>query len=256
MTPRPLIDFVVIGAMKCGTTALHHHLDRHPDLGLATAKELNFFFGDAPEGAGNSWRGVEWYERQLPGRAALRGEASPGYTSPDHPEAAGRMARLAPRARLVYLVRDPLGRALSQYRHHRRDGTERRPLEEALVDPRSHYVRRSLYAARLEPFLAEFPPRSVAVVHHDDLLRHTRDTVSAICRFLGVDPGRLPRLTSRRPNRATGDRPEVPGAVARRFTALVEPDLRRFAEMCRLVTTIQPAPLTGSARRPGRCVSP
>src|SRR5919112_1660128 len=42
--PVALPNLVVIGAMKCGTTSLHHYLDLHP--GMCRPKELNFFIGD------------------------------------------------------------------------------------------------------------------------------------------------------------------------------------------------------------------
>ncbi len=83
--------------MKCGTSALHQLLGRHPDIAMSEPKELNFFFGPARAGAGSwtrgNWhRGVGWYERHFDARAGVRGESSPGYTSPSHPEVAGRMA--------------------------------------------------------------------------------------------------------------------------------------------------------------------
>lgn len=163
-----LPNLIVIGAMKCGTTALHRYLDLHPDVAMSEPKELNFFIGPErlAEGceppawlAGNWHRGLEWYARQFR-PAPVRGEASPGYTSPSSPEAPERMARVLPGARLVYAVRDPVERAVSQYLHHRADGTERRPIEEALLDPSSQYVERGLYHARLEPYLKRFPPRA------------------------------------------------------------------------------------------------
>lgn len=156
--PGVLPNLIVIGAMKCGTTALHRYLDLHPEVAMSEPKELNFFFGPerlderdepAARSAGNWHRGVGWYAMQFR-PAPVRGEASPGYTSPSFPEAAERMARVVPEARLVYAVRDPVARAVSQYLHHRADGTERRPIEEALLDPASQYLARSLYHERLE----------------------------------------------------------------------------------------------------------
>jgi len=115
-----LPNLVVVGAMKCGTTALHGFLDRHPEIAMSDPKELNFFFGpaagsgdDAPWAEGNRHRGVGWYRHQFPVAAPVRGESSPGYTSPSEPHVAARMAALIPGARLVYLVRDPVERAVS-----------------------------------------------------------------------------------------------------------------------------------------------
>lgn len=152
-------DVVVIGAMKCATSAVHAYLDAHPDIAMAAAKELNFFNGaEEPSGpAEDAWiegqwhRGIAWYAAQFDPTAPKRGESSPAYTSPSFPEVPARMASIVPEARLVYLVRDPVDRAVSQYLHHHRDGTERRPLDEAVLDPASQYLARSRYCERLDP---------------------------------------------------------------------------------------------------------
>jgi hypothetical protein len=152
-----LPNLVVIGAMKCGTTSLHHYLDLHPEISMSRPKELNFFIGD-DDGPGDwrsgTWcRGAAWYAEHVDPAAPVRGEVSSGYTSPSFPYVPGRMAAVVP-GLLVYAVRDPITRAVSQYRHHRREGTEVRDLEEALLDPGSQYVSRGRYFQRLAPFLA------------------------------------------------------------------------------------------------------
>jgi hypothetical protein len=186
-----LPNLVVIGAMKCGTSALHRYLGCHPDIMMSEPKELNFFFG--PDNAdsetwtrGNWHRGVAWYVAHFDGRVRVRGESSPGYTSPSHPEVAQRMAALVPAARLVYLVRDPVKRAVSQYCHHRAEGTETRPLGQALLDPSSQYISRSRYYDRLAPFL-RFGRWAIDVVCQEELLAERRSTLRALFEFLGVD---------------------------------------------------------------------
>jgi Sulfotransferase family len=121
-----LPSFLIIGAMKCGTSALHRYLSVHPEVAISEPKELKFFVGPAsiPSYAGSwSWqrgnwhRGTAWHKRHFAAHARARGEAPPAYTSPSFPEAAGRIARVVPDARLLYLVRDPMARAVSQYWH-------------------------------------------------------------------------------------------------------------------------------------------
>jgi hypothetical protein len=161
-----LPEVIVIGAMKAGTSAVHAYLDAHPDLAMSEPKELNSFNGpnmpprratEPTRGSGNWHRGVDSYAAQFSSVAPVRGEVSPAYTSPTFPEVATRMASIVPDARLVYLVRDPFDRALSQYAHHRGEGSEARPVEEALLDPASQYVARSRFAERLTPFLGNRP---------------------------------------------------------------------------------------------------
>jgi hypothetical protein len=192
-----LPNAIVVGAMKCATTAMHRYLDAHPDISMSSQKEVNFFIGadTAPHDEAETWwrsgqwhRGVDWYASLFDGTTPVRGETSPGYTSPDATEVAPRMAGLLPEARLVYLVRHPVERAVSQYRHHHRDGTERRPLERALLDPDSQYMSRSRYHERLQPFLDRYSAAQVLVVVQERLLCDRGPQMGAVYAHLGADP--------------------------------------------------------------------
>lgn len=193
----PLPTTIVIGAMKCGTTALHRYLGAHPEIAMAPVKEANYFFGPdtAPDDDPENWwrhgqwhRGRAWYESLFDGRCPVRGECSPGYTAPGHPEVARRMADLVPDVRLVYLVRDPVARAVSQWRHHVRDGTEPRPVEDAVLDPASQYVARSRYFERVTPFLEHFDREQLLVVVQERLLRDRRAQLRRVYAHVGADP--------------------------------------------------------------------
>jgi hypothetical protein len=81
-------------------------------------------------------------------------------------------------------------RAVSQYAHHRRDGTETRPLEQAVLDPGSQYLDRSRYLARLEPFLRRFDRDQVHVMVQERLLRRREHEIARAYEHVGVDPAR------------------------------------------------------------------
>jgi sulfotransferase family protein len=187
-----LPNVVVIGAMKCGTSALHRYLDLHPDVAMSEPKELNFFF-ECDEPSRDAWhpgnwhRGPEWYARHWSADSPVRGESSPGYTSPAHTRVAERMAALIPGAKLVYLVRDPVDRALSQYRHHCADGAEVRPPDEALLDLTSQYILRGRYFDRLRPFLETFAREQILIVSREELLTKRRASLQLLFGFVGVD---------------------------------------------------------------------
>ena len=233
VTAGALPDLVVIGAMKCGTTSLHAYLDAHPDVGMSRPKELNFFFGEAGETwvAGNWHRGLDWYAGHFDPACAVRGEASPGYTSPDHPEVASRMASVVPSARLLYAVRDPVRRALSQYGHHRREGAETRSPAEALLDPASQYVSRGRYFERLEPFLATgaFDGR-ITVVAQEELEADLGTTMRRVFADLGVDPDLWSPPTAGRRNAA----PEPPPRLDRGLQDALADAFRDDAERLRV----------------------
>jgi hypothetical protein len=175
---------VVIGAQKCGTSSLHRYLDLHPQISMSRPKELSFFML-YPEPSPEQ---LEWYRRHFPPEARVRGESSPNYSC--YPHVAGipeRMHRLIPEARLIYLVRDPIERAVSSYLHGLHMGTEERPIADALDDPDGWYVWRSCYFAQLERYLPYFPQEHILVVAQEDLLRRRLETMKRIFAFLEVD---------------------------------------------------------------------
>src|ERR1700721_2434582 len=128
-----LPDFLVIGAPKAGSTALHAALAQHPGLYMSTVKEPKFFLTDGPPpargGAGGGQNppahvGGAGYEGLFapapPG--ALRGEATPLYLH--DPEAMKRIHALVPQAKLIAVLRDPVERAHSNWTHLRSAGLE------------------------------------------------------------------------------------------------------------------------------------
>ncbi|WP_148575984.1 sulfotransferase family protein [Nocardioides caldifontis] len=229
-------EVIVIGAMKCATTAVHAYLDAHPDIRMSRLKELNFFNGPerAPHGESETWwrsgqwhRGVGWYAAQFDDRAPIRGECSPAYTSPTFPEVARRMASVAPDVRLVYLVRDPVERAVSQFEHHRREGTERRTMSEALLDPDSQYVARSRYFSRLQPFLEVFPRAALRIVVQERLLHQRRREIAALYDHVGAPPYWDEECHGARHHVGSGNVAIAP-AVRRRFWGRVAEDVDRL----------------------------
>ncbi len=145
---------------------------------MSNPKELNFFV-ERPDG---SWhRGLGWYASHFDARLPVRGDTSPAYANaPRSAGTAERMASVLPDARLIYMVRDPLARAVSNWVHATAVGFEAAPLEQALAEPGSRYVARSLYATQLREFLRCFPLERILVVDHAELGRERGETLGAI----------------------------------------------------------------------------
>lgn len=179
-----LPTFLVIGAMKAGTDSLYEYLRHHPQVFMATPKELDFFVEE------KNWAcGPAWYEAQFEqanGALAI-GEASTSYAKhPVHQHVPERIASLLPDVRLIYLVRQPIERIRSEYLHRVLYGGEQRPIEEAvLVDP--SYLDLSRYALQIEHYLAHFSRDQLLVVVSEDLRMDRRRTLEKALRFLGVD---------------------------------------------------------------------
>ena len=112
---RPRFGFVIVGAQKCGTTALAHFLSQHPEIGMASPKEVHLF--DSPKYS-DDWTPEQIDERYRSffdhcGDVSIRGEATPIYMF--LPEIARELARYNPELKLLVLLHDPVERALSHY---------------------------------------------------------------------------------------------------------------------------------------------
>jgi hypothetical protein len=187
--------FLIIGAMKCGTTSLHRYLTLHPQIQMPTLKELNFFSGPPggfpyPVGSRRIDR-LDRYERLFDPAVAVRGEASPNYAV--YPRRTGvpeRIKEVIPDAKLIYLVRDPVARTVSQYQLEIASVGENRSLREVLgdlSDPNSIYTCPSFYAHQLDQYLRHFPQERILVVDQADLLANRHSTLKEIFDFLSVD---------------------------------------------------------------------
>lgn len=183
MTETLLPHFIIIGAMKCGTTTLYRHLDEHPGIDMSRDKETDFFV------AGRGWeRGLGWYSGQFAGDAPLRGEASPNYTKTrDFPGVPERMAATCPDARLVYVLRDPVVRAESQFRHSVLIGDLKPDLAEfGTSHEYRHILDASLYARQLDAYLAHFDRDAILVLDFDDLVADPQGTMDRVHAHVGA----------------------------------------------------------------------
>ncbi len=232
-----LPNLIVIGAAKAGTTTLHHHLGLHPEIAMSAPKELRFFLDRY-----NWKRGPEWYSSHFPDNAPVRGEATPRYASyPFAPDVPERMAALIPDARLIYLVRDPVERIVSEYEMKVHDGRDR-PLAELVDDlDGSYLVARSRYHFQLERFRRHYPDDRILVLDSADLDRDTGATMARVFRFAGVDdtftsPAFAERLNvARKPPRVLGvgrrrGSPELSDSQRERVEDYLRPDAARLRE--------------------------
>ncbi len=189
-----LPNLIIIGARKCATTSLHYYLGLHPQIAMSREKELHFFLLE------RNWpQGIGWYRSNFVGEAQIHGEASTSYTMfPQYRGVPERMYSVVPEAKLIYVVRDPLERIVSDYIHEYAREQERREISEALAGMEcSPYVCRSRYYMQLERYLDFFSPRSILILTSEELYRHRQETMQEVFRFLGVDDTFFPRRFSR-----------------------------------------------------------
>ncbi len=217
---RLLPDFVIIGAVKAGTTSLYGWLRRHPDIAPASAKEVHFFDY-------NYFRGTNWYRSHFPrtadrtafaaehGHPFITGEASPSYIS--HHWVPQRMATVLPQAKLLVAMRNPVDRAYSQYQMSCRENEETLDFAAAVAaeeqrlapeharlaaDPRYNswpigcwsYLMRGRYAEQIERWLVHFPREQFHFLSLEELARDPQGVLDDVHAFLGVSPHRYADL--------------------------------------------------------------
>lgn len=185
-----LPNFLLIGAMKAGTTSLYHYLQAHPQVATPKYKAPEFFVEES-----NWHRGIDWYRKQFgsvgPEVLAI-GEASNVYTK--YPRFKGIPQRIAthiPEVRLIYSVRDPIARIRSHYQTRVAEGTERAPFEEA-VFANHIYIDYSRYALQIEQYLEYFPLEQLLIIKAEDLRDDRHTTIRRVYEFLGIDADFVP----------------------------------------------------------------
>jgi hypothetical protein len=201
-------NFFIVGAPKCGTTALHAYLAQHPDVFMSDPKEPHFFGAD-----------LDFRYRRRPSDAQYRsyfagagqrrriGEASVWYLYSEC--AANEIGEAVPDARIILMLRDPVEMIPSLHSQFVYNGHEDLGLADALAAeqeraegrripvhanfPRGLLYRRvATYAPQLARYLDRFGRERVHVIVYDDFKADTAAAYRDTLAFLGVDPDHQP----------------------------------------------------------------
>ncbi len=182
-----LPNFIIIGAAKSATTTITSILPLHPDIFISKPKEPKFF-------GRNYYKGWDWYASRFEAgkEYALRGEGSTMYTSKmkgfhHTPEL---MHRYLPNLKLIYLVRHPLDRIVSQWRHYRGRHPKSADFNELMSNRhlRRLIVGSSMYYQRLMGFREFYADDQVHCMTFEDLLAEPNQSLQKILKFLGAKP--------------------------------------------------------------------
>jgi hypothetical protein len=212
-TGNRLPQFVIAGAPKAGTTALHAALATHPDLYLSPVKEPKYYLTDGrppprstQRGPGDAHSAREWLWRREEYLAlfdgapsgAVRGEGTPFYFYDRAAQA--RLAADVPDVKVIVVVRDPVDRAYSNWVHLRADGLEPEADFLAAVQkeqqriaagwaPFWHYRGLSRYGEQLRDLYRHVPRDHVLLFRYRELVDQPRQTLDRVSAFLGVATG-------------------------------------------------------------------
>lgn len=199
-------DFLIIGAQKAGTTWLWEKLNLHPGTSLPKEKEIHFFGG-----VENYQRGADWYYNHFSdlNPDKITGEASTTYlydripywynksdqlevdtSLPTIPEL---ITRELPDIKIIVLLRDPVWRAVSAYKHWMRKGNISPFLglkETALRYPKIRIIECGHYGRYLKLWREYVPNEKMLIlVFEEDIVKHPEDTLKKLFRFLNLDTG-------------------------------------------------------------------
>ena len=181
---RGLPDFLVIGGMKCATTTLYEDLRLNPNFFLP-GKELNVLI-DPDSDASLNYLDLFGSAKET----QIRGDVSTEYSMlPRHPDVAQRAFDvLGDELKIVYLVRNPVERALSHHMHTFNTHGASVIGDDVNVEVRLHedLINFSKYAFQLGPWVERFGKESIKVIRFEDYTANRSDTISEVCEFLGV----------------------------------------------------------------------
>lgn len=201
-----LPNFIIGGAQKSGTTSLYYQLKQHPEVFLCDPKEPRYFLYEiamATEPEKIEGRALHFPTRTLEEYAALFedstgykaiGEASAHYLF--SPEVAVKIKDTIPDARMIFILRNPIDRAYSNYWHAVRLGIEDRKVEDALAVTESR-VTLGRYAATLDQWFEVFAPEQVKLLIFDDFVKDNSAVFADTCRFLEIDDSFTPDMSAK-----------------------------------------------------------
>lgn len=197
-TSRILPDFLIIGAAKSATSSLMRTLEAHPQISKVRIKEPDYFAVDRI-----SKLGPGWYESLFEDidTDAKCGEASTAYTRmPYHKGVVDRVAQANPDVRVVYLVRDPVGRSYSHMLHRWYkelfvdEPFDVDPIDFLKTDP--IILPSSRYFYQIQAWREKFGDDRIHVMAYETLLENPKAELDRLCQFLKIDTGVLQELAT------------------------------------------------------------
>src|SRR5919112_1377091 len=180
-------NFLIIGAMKSGTTALYYYLEQHPEIYMSPVKEPNFFSSQEQENAADTVTHIGSYQHLFRGASGKKAIGEASHTYLYEPGAAAEIRSYIPGAKLIATLRNPIDRAYSHFLHMVRSGTE--PLDDF-----AQALREEKVGVHKERTFQDYIGRGLYYELSDAPIRTVQDAF----RFLEVDDSFVPDVSLRR----------------------------------------------------------
>jgi len=187
--------------MKCGTSSMHQILASREDVFIPDSEVHFFMMGDFIQSAEtikfdpdrtrfdlDSEKKIKWYESffEEAGDEQLIGEDSTSYLSST--VAPERIQELLPEVKLIFMLRNPVDRTHSHYRHLVTSGRATKALEQELIHGSSTLHLQSMYKPQLNRYFRLFPRDQIKVVLFERFVEEMQTVVDEVCSYLSL-PG-------------------------------------------------------------------
>ena len=186
------VNFFCVGVQKAATSTLHDILLQHPKLGLPIYKETHFFSDDE-----KYHKGLDYYFKNnfKNLNKEFLAEIDPEYCY--FSKAAERIKKVFPNTKIIFILRNPVERAYSQYLMTKRKGRENLSFEEAVFKEQSRlkdyfsklhysYIDRGRYTNQIERYQSFFDDENIKVFLFEDIIGNVEEVVKEICDFVGL----------------------------------------------------------------------
>lgn len=200
--PEKLPDFIIGGAMKSGTSSIHQILNKHPDIFIAKDElgffdidnicehpDFNYFDNDKVWRTQNldqdpkiawSW----YYDKFKESDRKIKGEDSTTYLASSI--AAQRISKQSKEIKMIFVLRHPTARTISNYFHLLKSGRIEHSLEDTLQYNPNIILRRSLYADQLSHYYKYFNPNNIKIILFEDFITNKERVFKELCTFLEI----------------------------------------------------------------------
>ena len=200
------IDFIGIGAPKCGSTWVAKCLEEHPNINFSPMKEVHFFNRNILDNGPicvvedkYDEKGLEWYFRQFPSKklGKITGEFSISYLYDE--QALKRIKKHFPNVKILVTLRNPIDLIYSLYWFIRADIHVKKEKFESYIK-NDDVLKQGLYYHHLRKAYTLFPPENIHIILLDDIRRNPIKLCKELYQFLDVSEAFNPSILNKKVN--------------------------------------------------------
>ena len=187
--PNNIPNLFIVGSMKSGTSSLHNYLGTHPEIYMSEFKEPQYFSDlDRDLSRRNFKTEVEYLNLfKDAGSAKIIGEASTNYSKiPEFTNVPKKIKEFSADAKIIYIMRDPVERAISHYWERVKRYLEGRDLLTTIMNE-PEIVDVGYYAMQLKPYIETFGRDRIYILTLESLKANKAATLKSIFEWLEVD---------------------------------------------------------------------